>query len=718
MEDNRILKLDERTASKIAAGEVVERPAMVIKELVENAIDAGATEIIVDIKKGGKSYIKVSDNGRGINYEDLSLVFERHATSKIRSIEDLYATASLGFRGEALASICAVSTVELITLREGENAGRKVQAAGGTIQKISEVGTSKGTTIIVKDLFYNTPARLKFLKSDIAEGRSITELMGFLALSHPEITIKYSLDDKMIFHTQGKGSLVNAIFAVFDQNMVKGMYEISERQDKLNLSGFISRFDYTKGTRAQQLLFVNGRYVKSDLIKEVIHMAYKPYMMNNRFPACVLYLEIPPNEIDVNIHPAKTEIKFHDDGLIKQFVFSALKKAFNLYDQVPKVTFKERDVFSMKTAPTQDERVKQLEIQSENAKVPSSLENGARFVAERAESALSKVDDERSKSNAVKSNLDADNSRLAAALSKSENVVTQSEKDKIQTENFKNQSEYDKKQTEDVKSQVEIAKTRNVDGQSDFVRNAQLQQETASHYGKSAHKPMPESFDFSALTNFATSTLEEASIVLEQPVPLDAEEGGRHTIYDGLQYVGVFNNTYLLYEKDKSLYLIDQHAAHEKILFEAFMAAFENGNVQSQMLLLPEIISLSKIELTRLDEVVPLLQEMGFMIEAFGDDSVVMREIPSMLSFSQAKDMVSSVFENAKEHVDDHFKHQIAEKACKAAIKAHDAIHDDERLALVDSLKGLNSPYTCPHGRPIIISFSLNEIERKFKRIL
>lgn len=688
MEDNRILKLDERTASKIAAGEVVERPAMVIKELVENAIDAGATEIIVDIKKGGKSYIKVSDNGRGINYEDLSLVFERHATSKIRSIEDLYATASLGFRGEALASICAVSTVELITLREGENAGRKVQAAGGTIQKISEVGTSKGTTIIVKDLFYNTPARLKFLKSDIAEGRSITELMGFLALSHPEITIKYSLDDKMIFHTQGKGSLVNAIFAVFDQNMVKGMYEISERQDKLNLSGFISRFDYTKGTRAQQLLFVNGRYVKSDLIKEVIHMAYKPYMMNNRFPACVLYLEIPPNEIDVNIHPAKTEIKFHDDGLIKQFVFSALKKAFNLYDQVPKVTFKERDVFSMKTAPTQEERVKQLEIQSENAKVLSTLENGARFVAERA------------------------------APSKPENVETQSEKDKIQTENFKNQSEYDKKQTEDVKSQVEIAKTRKVDGQSDFVRNAQLQQETASHYGKPAHKPTPESFDFSALTNFATATLEEASIVLEQPVPLDAEEGTRHTIYDGLQYVGVFNNTYLLYEKDKSLYLIDQHAAHEKILFEAFMAAFENSNVQSQMLLLPEIISLSKIELMRLDEVVPLLQEMGFMIEAFGDDSVVMREIPSMLSFSQAKDMVSSVFENAKEHVDDHFKHQIAEKACKAAIKAHDAIHDDERLALVDSLKGLNSPYTCPHGRPIIISFSLSEIERKFKRIL
>lgn len=680
MEDNRILKLDERTASKIAAGEVVERPAMVIKELVENAIDAGATEIIVDIKKGGKSYIKVSDNGRGINYEDLSLVFERHATSKIRSIEDLYATASLGFRGEALASICAVSTVELITLREGENSGRKVQAAGGTIQKISEVGTSKGTTIIVKDLFYNTPARLKFLKSDMAEGRSITELMGFLALSHPEVTIKYSSDDKMIFHTQGKGSLINAIFAVFDQNMVKGMYEISDRQDKLSLNGFISRFDYTKGTRAQQLLFVNGRYVKSDLIKEVIHMAYKPYMMNNRFPVCVLFLEIPPSEIDVNIHPAKTEIKFHDDGLIKQFVFSALKKAFNLYDQVPKVTFKEREVFSMKTAPTQEEKVKQLELQSGSTKV-------------------------------------------------TEHTKPIVEENKLETENVKTHTENVKTQIGDeqsVQPQYNSAKPEKNSAKPEYLseKPAYNSAQNASHSSAqnlshhSAHKPVPKSFDFSTLTNFATATLEEASIVLEQPVPLDVEEGARHTIYDELQYVGVFNNTYLLYEKDKNLYLIDQHAAHEKILFEAFMAAFESSNVQSQMLLMPEIISLSKIEMTRLNEVKPLLHDMGFMIEAFGDDGVVMREIPSMLSFSQAKDMVASVFENAKEHIDNHFKHQIAEKACKAAIKAHDAIHEDERMALVDSLKGLNSPYTCPHGRPIIISFSLSEIERKFKRIL
>ena len=376
MEQNRILRLDERTAGKIAAGEVVERPAMVIKELVENAIDAGATEIIVDIAKGGKALIKVTDNGSGIHYDDLKLVFERHATSKIRMIEDLYKTRTLGFRGEALASICAVSNVELITMRPNEKFGMKVTAAGGTIHKISEVGTIQGTTIIVRDLFFNTPARLKFLKADQVEGRAITELMGYLALSHPEVGFKYTSDEKLVFHTQGKGNLANAIFSVFDPTLLKGLYEIDESHEKLRIRGFISRFDYTKGTKSYQLTFVNGRYVKSDLIKDVIQLAYKPYMMNGRHPVCILFIEIPQNEIDVNIHPAKTEIKFHDDGLIKQFVFSALKKAFNLYDQVPKVVFTERDVFSMKTAPAPEEKAKMLESQSvTSAYVKQSQDN-------------------------------------------------------------------------------------------------------------------------------------------------------------------------------------------------------------------------------------------------------------------------------------------------------------------------------------------------------
>lgn len=607
MEQNRILKLDEKTASKIAAGEVVERPAMVVKELVENAIDAGAREIVVDIKKGGKAYIKVSDNGLGIHPDDLPLVFERHATSKIRMIEDLYKVASLGFRGEALASICAVSNIEMITMRAGQSIGVKVSAAGGTIHKISEVGTIQGTTIIVKDLFFNTPARLKFLKSDQAEGRSISELMGFLALSHPEISIKYTVDDRLMFHTQGKGSLSNAIFSVFEPSMLKGLYEIKDSLDRLKLYGYISKFDYTKGTKAHQLIFVNGRFVKSELVRDVIQLAYKPYMMNNRYPVCILFLELPPDEIDVNIHPAKTEIKFHDDGLIKQFIFSALKKAFNLYDQVPKATFTERDVFKMPSATESSKTEKIAEM------VPL---------------------------------YPADPKPVSAPV---------------------------------------------------------LSHEMKT---KSGEKPSVQALDFSDFSAFAkTVVMEEA----ESPEPL------KGTIYDDLSYIGAFNNTYLIYEKQGKLYMIDQHAAHEKVLYEAYMRAFDRQEIQSQVLMLPEIIGVTPLEMSKYESLEPILTEMGFSVEIFGDDSVVVREIPGMFAINTAREMVKAIFEDAKV---ESAHHVIAEKACKAAIKAHDAISDMEQGALVEALKGLESPYTCPHGRPIIIAFTLSEIERKFKRVL
>jgi DNA mismatch repair protein MutL len=642
MEQNRILRLDARTAGKIAAGEVVERPAMVIKELVENAIDAGATEIIVDIAKGGKALIKVTDNGSGIHYDDLKLVFERHATSKIRSIDDLYRTQTLGFRGEALASICAVSNVELITMRPDEKFGMKVTAAGGTIHKISEVGTIQGTTIIVRDLFFNTPARLKFLKADQVEGRAITELMGYLALSHPEVGFKYTSDEKLVFHTQGKGNLANAIFSVFDPTLLKGLYEIDESHEKLRIRGFISRFDYTKGTKSYQLTFVNGRYVKSDLIKDVIQLAYKPYMMNGRHPVCILFIEIPQNEIDVNIHPAKTEIKFHDDGLIKQFVFSALKKAFNLYDQVPKVVFTEREVFSMKTAPAPEEKAKMLESQSVTSE----------YVTQTTSS-------------------DAESAAVSAAASASDNAANIAAESAANStpQRYKVQSTFERPQEKIDFGQV----------------------------------------DFSMLSGFADSIVAETT-------PIDLEHEA--SIYDDLNYIGVYNKTYLLYEKATHLFLVDQHAAHEKILFEAFMDAFEKQAIHSQLLLIPEVIHLGIVEMSRFDEVNKVLLQMGFTAEPFGDNSIVLREIPVMFDFAVARRMVQSLFENVKYEIDAHLYHDIAEKACKAAIKAHDDVHEGEQIALIEQLKKLKSPYTCPHGRPIIISFSLHEIEKKFKRII
>ncbi len=663
MEQNRILRLDERTAGKIAAGEVVERPAMVIKELVENAIDAGATEIIVAIAKGGKALIKVTDNGSGIHYDDLKLVFERHATSKIRMIEDLYKTQTLGFRGEALASICAVSNVELITMRPNEKFGMKVTAAGGAIHKISEIGTIQGTTIIVRDLFFNTPARLKFLKADQVEGRAITELMGYLALSHPEVGFKYTSDEKLVFHTQGKGNLENAIFSVFDPTLLKGLYEIDESHENLRMRGFISRFDYTKGTKSYQLTFVNGRYVKSDLIKDVIQLAYKPYMMTGRHPVCILFIDIPQNEIDVNIHPAKTEIKFHDDGLIKQFVFSALKKAFNLYDQVPKVVFTERDVFSMKTAPAPEEKAKMLESQSEHDKQATSRVG----VSASTSASTSAADNAVDSASDIAANIAADS---VAAISNDRAT------DRA-TENASNSTPQRYK-----------------------VQNAFERPQEKIDFGQ---------VDFSMLSGFADSIVAETT-----PIDLEREA----SIYDDLNYIGVYNKTYLLYEKATHLFLVDQHAAHEKILFEAFMDAFEKQDIHAQLLLIPEVIHLGIVEMSRFDDVNKVLLQMGFTAEPFGDNSIVLREIPVMFDFAVARRMVQSLFENIKYELDAHLYHDIAEKACKAAIKAHDDVHEGEQIALIEQLKKLKSPYTCPHGRPIIISFSLHEIEKKFKRII
>lgn len=643
MDVKRIIKLDEKTASKIAAGEVVERPAMVVKELVENAIDAEASEITVEIRKGGKSYIKVTDNGKGIHYEDLSLVFERHATSKIRKIEDLYQTHSLGFRGEALASICAVSNLELITMRAEEKLGMKVIAAGGTIHKISEVGTVKGTTLLIRDLFYNTPARLKFLKSDQAEGRSITELMSYLALSHPEIAFKYTVDDKLVFHTPGKGSLANTIFSVFDATLLKGLYEVREEQNDIKLNGFISRFEYTKGNSSYQLCFVNGRYVKSDVVKEAIQLAYRPYMMHNRYPVCILFIELPPTEIDVNIHPAKTEIKFHDEGALKQLIFSTLKKSFNLYDQVPQVTFTEKEVFTLKTEPDRETKETLSDVFTAPKKDASSVSP---------------------------------------------------EKD-MSTEYVDSSMKQDASMKQDYKNNQEIKTASLVQDKPksyDFVKKPEISFDQV---------------DFSTLTQFA----EEISI--ETPSRLVEA-----SVYDGLVYIGTFNKTYLIYEKEQQLYLIDQHAAHEKILYEAFMRSFAKQNIESQLLMLPEVIELTPIEMSYFEELEPVASQMGFKIEVFGEASIVIREIPSMFDLRNAREMVHSLFENAKGDMDAKEHLKLAEKACKAAIKAHDDISFDEQNALLESLKGLESPYTCPHGRPIIISFSLGELERKFKRVI
>ena len=627
----RILKLDTRTADQIAAGEVVERPAAVVKELVENAVDAGATEIVVAITRGGKGQIRVTDNGSGIYEGDLDLVFERHATSKIRSISDLQSTRSLGFRGEALASICAVSQVELITMRREAESGTKVQAAGGLILKKTPVGTVAGTSIVVKDLFFNTPARLKFLKSDKAESRAITELMSHLALSHPEVAFKYILDEKHIFGTPGNKKLSDAILSVYEPGLLKQLYAIDETMGDMRLHGFISKYELTRGTRSQQFVFVNGRFIKSDLIKEIVHLAYKPYLMHNRFPVFFIFLELPPETIDVNVHPAKTEIKFHDEGQIKQLIYTTLKKSFNLYDQVPNAPFTP----SIPAAPARTEVSHPTINPAVDEAINEKTETVGRFEAP------------------------------------------------------------------DIEPKGHYEDTVKAIPQRIYEKMAPKVPSYSKIEGEQINFEVLE-----AMGHFAAAQVEPARPMTEP------------SVYEGMHYIGVFDRTYLIFEKSAQLYLIDQHAAHEKILYEQFMQAFSKEEIMSQLLLVPLKVELDALGMSRVSEAVPLLQKMGFQVEAFGPRTILIREIPGLLSPSAAQEMFRAVAEGNSESIDDGKNLEIATRACKKAVKANDTLMPIETEALLDALSQLKDPYTCPHGRPIVVRFSKNEIDKKFKRIL
>ncbi|MDN5298942.1 MAG: mismatch repair protein MutL [Clostridiales bacterium] len=725
-----IYKLDEITASKIAAGEVVEKPAMVVKELVENAIDAGSTHIHVMIEKGGKKQIGVIDDGTGIAREDLNLVFERHATSKIRTLEDLYQTASLGFRGEALASICAVSEVTLITKTSAEEVGSKVTAKGGKVLEISEIGALTGTSITIQNLFFNTPARLKFLKSDQAEAKSISELMSHLALSHPEVAIEYTLDGKSIFKTPGNGKLANAIFEVYDRSLMQNLFEVSHEALGIKLSGFASTFAYTKGNSTQQIVFVNGRYVKSDLIKEAIMLAYKPYLMHNRFPVCFFFIELTPNAVDVNIHPAKTEIKFHHEGDVKQLIYAALRKAFNLHNQIPEVTFSERDVFNRQKLAQLNENAKNVEAMPDSV-MPTHVHRTS-------------VKDQNSRGMAEQNSIPSD--PVSAEIEAVETDDPMMEKTQVKTEpQVQAEPPFEKAvnresvaetsspylaETASEQTKLKMGTGTVLDAHNEDAGSQYRLKQSERPFAHETSKGQPVSSPSTAyMTTASSKSPEKAKVDFAQydlsalsafsdEVPAFHKPMAEASIYDGLIYVGTFLKTYLIFEKDESMYMIDQHAAHEKILYEQLMQTFFEGATATQMMLVPETIALHWSQSDEMSQILASLQMLGFEVDEFGPDTLVMRGIPDFLDLATARELVTALIEGARSALDHHISEQLMSKACKNAIKAHDSIGSYEVEALLKDLKALKEPYTCPHGRPIIISFSRQELEKRFKRIV
>ncbi|SHJ47309.1 DNA mismatch repair endonuclease MutL [Paramaledivibacter caminithermalis] len=636
---NRIRKLDKSVSNKIAAGEVVERPASVVKELLENSIDANSTSVVIEIRDAGKSYIRVSDNGRGIHKEDMYLAFERHATSKIYSDAEIYDIKSLGFRGEALASIASVSNIEIITKTADDEYGIRAELVGGEIISNNSIGCPDGTTIVVKDLFYNTPARHKFLKSNSTEMNYINTIVNNIALSHPEISFRYIVNNKNIFTTQGNDDLYSTIYTIYGKDISKNLIKINHEKEEMKIKGFVSNISCTRGNRQLQIYFVNGRYVKNKVITRAIDEAYGTLMPRNRFPICFLYLDIPSNKVDVNIHPAKTEIRFRDERRISEFILNSIKEKLLSSDLIPNI----------------------------NIGNNPSLEK------------------EKFKYSGWNNEIDQVSEQLSIGIKKEKETVFEKP---VYRKNLS------MKEDEEIEGYVEVRNDNNI--QEGMNKNDNKD---------SDEEKIGKIFD-------------EIFAPKKQKVLADYQQNEGHRL-DGIRIIGQLFSTYIVCEKEEQMFIIDQHAAHERIHYEKFMKDYINSEILSQILLEPIIVELNYIDKNVIMENKNIFKKLGYKIEEFGYNTIILREVPIHFGTPVAKKFFIEIAENLNRDFKNGYEleiEKILQKTCKNSIKASDTLKDIEIEKLIDDLKQLDNSFTCPHGRPIVISISKKEIEKKFLR--
>lgn len=629
-----ITVLDQNTINKIAAGEVIERPSSVVKELLENAIDARATAITIEIKEGGTSFIRVTDNGCGIPKEEVSLAFLRHSTSKIKSVEDLFTVSSLGFRGEALASIGAVSQVELITKTSTGLTGIRYQIDGGKERSKEEIGAPEGTTFIVRNLFYNTPARKKFLKTPMTEGAHVSSLVEKLALSHPEISIRFIQNNQNKLHTSGNHNLKDIVYTVFGREIASNLLEVTVKKPEITLEGYIGKPVIARGNRNYENYFINGRYIKSSIIFRAIEEAYKPFMMQHKYPFTMLHFTIEPELLDVNVHPTKMELRFRDGEMIYHMVYQAISSALCHKELIPEVELEKRE--DKKQERTNGKK-------HEPSPEPFEKQRLMTMQQEVPESPFPKG-----------------SSLQEPSLVKEQNVLKEN---------------WIKPQEADNKEQASPAMNP-------------IPEDV----------PKPEQMDL-----FDGKLLEEKSRSMHK-------------------LIGQLFDTYWLVEFHEQLYIIDQHAAHEKVLYEQTMATLKSRNYTSQLVNPPIILTLDRNEEVLLKNHLTYFTDLGFEIEPFGGREYAVRGIPAnLLSIAKKElfiEMIDGLSEEGSSHDPDMIYERVASMSCKAAVKGGHRLSAAEANELIDQLLNLENPYACPHGRPTIISMSKYELEKKFKRIV
>ncbi|WP_167956422.1 DNA mismatch repair endonuclease MutL [Anaerosporobacter faecicola] len=705
----KIELLDQNTINQIAAGEVIERPAAVVKELIENAIDAKANAITVEIKEGGISFIRITDNGGGIAKDDIKVAFLRHSTSKIRSALDLLHVSSLGFRGEALSSIAAVAQVELVTKTPGELTGTRYVIEGGVEKTMEEIGCPEGTTFLIRNLFYNTPARRKFLKSATTEASYIGDIIERIAISHPHISFKFMSNNQVKLHTSGNGNLKDIIYNVYGREIASNVVQVKESSENVQVEGFIGKPIISRGNRNYENYYINGRYVKSSIVNKAIEEAYKSYTMSHRYPFTAIHLHIPGEFIDVNVHPTKMEIRFRNSEEVYTTVYHTIKDCLSGRELIPAVTLveqKEKEKrYENTPEPFEKNRLRENKNQGGNTRAMVKETEIGRMKE------IIKHPHEAIQQNRKESHSGKD-------FETKENQVTEVPQ-KGQAEKCENRLVSKEESYEHKVDQSRRLENNN--GELYLTNQNTINQTKGSQY--------EDSITPSEAPKVDDARIQENEVVKEaetyghgEQISLFEDKLISERARPRQRIIGQLFATYWIVEYDDKMFMIDQHAAHEKVLYEKLLASYKNKDNTAQMLQPPIILSLSMREEDALKKQMSVLQEIGFEIEHFGGKEYSVRSIPNnLLGIAEREyliELIDSLVEDNHTNLVESLLEKAASMSCKAAVKGNNKLSFEEANALIDELLQLENPYNCPHGRPTIISMSKYEIEKKFKRII
>ena len=675
----KIAVLDQHTIDKIAAGEVVERPSSVVKELVENAIDAGATAVTVEIAEGGKKLIRITDNGGGMEREQIPLAFLRHATSKIEKVEDLEHIASLGFRGEALSSIAAVSQVELITKTPTAISGVRYVINGGKEETLEDMGAPDGTTFLVRNLFYNVPARSKFLKSDTTEGNYISALMEQMTLSHPEISFKYIQNKQVKLHTSGNYSVKDVIYHIYGRDITKALLDVSFENDFMKIRGFVGKPEISRGNRTFENYYINGRYVKNRIISKAIEDAYKGFLMQHKFPFVSLHIEMTGNDLDVNVHPTKMEVRFARATEVYDAVYDTVRKALTRREMIPTVSVgkdeprEKKQILKAGAIPEPFEVKRKEQMTAAQGSAPMELREEQVY----GKKELSPKKEE------------------PPQISREKNPVREKEEE---LQIYRKKAQFSREEEHFFEGTLK-------EREAQELAQAEKQESCLEARVKEEEKQKEASADTPPV-----------QMELFEEKLLSPEARIRHKL------IGQIFDTYWLVQFGDNFYIIDQHAAHEKVYYERFVKEFREQTITSQYISPPMIVSLNLQEEALLNANRSYFRDFGFEIEPFGGKEYCISAVPSNLYGLGEEELFLEMLDHlAGEGEKDAFgifASRLATMACKAAVKGNHRMSPQEADKLIDELLTLENPYHCPHGRPTIISMTKAELEKKFKRIV